>query len=249
MLGELLRKKTRIFVERIARLVGALGFSPNMLTILGFLLTFPVALFLASGRWLLAGILLALASLFDVIDGAVARVMGKVSRFGAFLDSTLDRFSEAVIYLGLTIYYLKSQDFTSSLLCYLTLIGSFMVSYTRARAEGVGVECREGFFTRFERMLALILGLLIGKPEWALWFLALFSNLTAFQRIYLVWKALKGKDGNWGVYPRLFKRGSMEHGPLARGLGDETAALSDRPTSGAQNHGEPQAREGGGNRG
>lgn len=194
MLGELLREKTRRLVEKTARIIGAAGISPNMLTLFGFLLTVPVALFLASGRWLLAGIILVLAGLFDVVDGAVARAMGKVSRFGAFLDSTLDRFSEAVIYLGLAIYYLNSRDFTGSLLCYLTLIGSFMVSYTRARAEGIGVECREGLFTRFERMVVLILGLIMGKPTWALWFLAPFSNLTALQRIYLVRKALSKSE-------------------------------------------------------
>ncbi|MCS7286728.1 MAG: CDP-alcohol phosphatidyltransferase family protein [Anaerolineae bacterium] len=193
MLGELLREKTRKFVEEVARAIGATGITPNVLTIIGFLLTFPVALALALGKWLTAGVLLILAGLFDVIDGSVARVMGRVSRFGAFLDSTLDRLSEAVIYLGFAIYYLKSQNFTGSLLCYLTLVGSFMVSYTRARAEGLGVECREGLFTRFERLAVLALGLLIGKPLWALGLLALFSNLTAFQRIFLVRKALNGK--------------------------------------------------------
>lgn len=193
MLGELLREKTRKFVEEVARVIGATGLTPNVLTIIGFLLTFPVALALALGKWQTAGALLILAGLFDVIDGSVARVMGRVSRFGAFLDSTLDRLSEAVIYLGFVVYYLERQNFMGSLLCYLTLVGSFMVSYTRARAEGLGVECREGLFTRFERLAVLALGLLIGKPLWALGLLALFSNLTAFQRIFLVRKALNGK--------------------------------------------------------
>ncbi len=194
MLGELLREKTRKVVARIAEFIGATGISPNALTLLGFLMTLPVAFSLASGKWQLGGVLLILAGLFDVVDGAVARAMGRVSRFGAFLDSTLDRFGEAAVYLGLAVHYLKSSDLTGSLLCYLTLVGSFMVSYTRARAEGIGVECREGFFTRFERIAVLALGLFIGKPLWALWVLAPFSNLTALQRIYLVRKALSGRD-------------------------------------------------------
>ncbi len=194
MLGELLREKTRQLVGQIARIIGATGINPNALTLIGFLLTLPVAFSLALGKWQVGGILLALVGLFDVVDGAVARAMGKVSRFGAFLDSTLDRFGEATIYLGLAVHYLKSHDFAGGLLCYLTLIGSFMVSYTRARAEGLGVECREGFFTRFERLAVLILGLLLGKPLWALGILAVFSNFTAIQRIYLVRKALSGKD-------------------------------------------------------
>ncbi len=196
MLGERLRERTRKPLEKIAKIIGASGLSPNLLTLSGFLFTLPAVFFLALGKWQLAGVILILASLFDVVDGAVARAMGKVSPFGAFLDSTLDRFSEAAIYLGLAIYLLKMQNFTANMLCYLTLVGSFMVSYARARAEGLGVECKEGFFTRFERLLVLILGLLIAKPLWALWVLAPFSNLTALQRIYLVRKNLeKGPNG------------------------------------------------------
>ena len=198
MLGERLREKARKPLEKIAKIIGVSGISPNLLTLTGFLFTLPAAFVLALGKWQLAGVILILASLFDVVDGAVARAMGKVSSFGAFLDSTLDRFSEAAVYLGLAVYFLKSQNFTGSVLCYLTLVGSFMVSYARARAEGLGVECREGLFTRFERLLVLILGLLISKPLWALWVLAPFSNLTALQRIYLVRKTLRnrpnGKD-------------------------------------------------------
>jgi len=191
VIGEWLRGKSRAFVNRVARFIGRSGISPNAFTISGFLLTIPVACFLARGLWQAAGLMLIPAGLFDTIDGAVARATGKESPFGAFLDSTLDRFGEGVIYLGFMLYYLQGNPRLGGLLTYITIVGSLMVSYTRARAEGLGVECKGGFFTRFERIALLIIGLLLAKPIVTLGALALFSNLTAIQRMYAVWKKLQ----------------------------------------------------------
>jgi len=191
MLSQWLRDKTRKSVEALAHQVGKTGLSPNALTVLGFLLNTLVAYVLAQGHFLAGGILFIFASLFDTVDGAVARTMGKTSPFGAFLDSTLDRFSEAVVYLGILLYYLREGNRTAIILIYIAIIGSIMVSYTRARAEGLGVECRAGFFTRFERLALLSLGLITGYVLIVLALLAVFSNLTALQRMYIVWKALK----------------------------------------------------------
>jgi CDP-diacylglycerol--glycerol-3-phosphate 3-phosphatidyltransferase len=137
---------------------------------------------------------LIVAAFFDGIDGALARLLNRVTRFGAFLDSTTDRFSEAALFLGLLIYYYGRGAGAEVILCYMAIIGSLMVSYTRARAEGLGISLREGLFTRLERMVALIAGLLLSPwiPLWiVLGLLAVLSNFTALQRIWLVWRATR----------------------------------------------------------
>jgi CDP-diacylglycerol--glycerol-3-phosphate 3-phosphatidyltransferase len=156
-----------------------------------------VAIVLARGYLVLGGFLIIGVAIFDAVDGTLARMMGRTSRFGAFLDSTLDRFSEAVIFLGLFIYFSgQGQDHQQELLLiYATVVGSLMVSYARARAEGIGVPLKDGLFTRFERVFILVVGLLFGQLTLALWLLAIFSNLTAIQRMYLVWRITGGEKG------------------------------------------------------
>lgn len=194
MLSERLRRWSQRFITPLAATVGKLGFSPNVLTTLGFLFNGAVAVVLASGELRLGGMLVILASLFDTLDGAVARATNRVSTFGAFFDSVLDRYSEAVLYFGLLMWYIRSGSTEEILLIYATIIGSFLVSYTRARAEGVGIECRGGWFTRFERLAVLILGLLTLQLRLALWVLAICSNLTAAQRIWHVWRATRQRQ-------------------------------------------------------
>jgi CDP-diacylglycerol---glycerol-3-phosphate 3-phosphatidyltransferase len=169
---------------QIAAWLDTTGVSPNTLTLIGFLLTVIVALVLAAGHLLWGGLLLILAALFDTLDGALARHAGKTSLFGAFFDSVMDRFSEAVTLVALIWYYSGQADGrTPVLLLAAALVGSLMVSYTRARAEAVGVECKEGFFQRTERIVVLILGLVTGWMLPVLWILAIFTNFTALQRI------------------------------------------------------------------
>ncbi len=171
-------------LNQIARALEGTGVSPNTLTVIGFALTAIVALILATGNLFLGGLLLIFAALFDTLDGALARSTDQVTVFGAFLDSTLDRYSEAVTLLGLIYFYSGRDDgATYILLLVFTLVGSLMVSYTRARAEAVGIECKEGFFQRTERIVVLIVGLLTGWMLPVLWILAVFTNLTALQRI------------------------------------------------------------------
>jgi CDP-diacylglycerol--glycerol-3-phosphate 3-phosphatidyltransferase len=145
-----------------------------------------VAWVLAQGYERCAGVLIVVVGLFDALDGALARSTGQTSRFGAFLDSTLDRFAEIALYLGLL--YLYRADPLATVLVYLSITGSLMVSYTRARAEGLGLECKVGFFTRLERLGVLVLGLLLERTILALLVLAVFSNLTALQRMWHVWR-------------------------------------------------------------
>lgn len=175
-------------LNQIARALEGTGVSPNVLTLIGFGLTGVVAMISAAGNLFLGGLLLIVAALFDTLDGALARSTDQVTVFGAFLDSTLDRYSEAVTLLGLMIFYSGHPDGAIYiLLLAFTLVGSLMVSYTRARAEAVGIECKEGLFQRTERIAVLIVGLLTGWMMPVLWILAVFTNLTALQRIFDVY--------------------------------------------------------------
>lgn len=173
----------------IARSLEATGISPNALTLIGFLLTLLVAAILATGNLLAGGLLLIFAALFDTLDGALARHSQQVTVFGAFFDSVMDRYSEAITLFALIIFYSASPDGQMNvLLLAATLIGSLLVSYTRARAEAVNIECKEGFFQRTERIVVLIIGLVTGWVTPVLWILAIFTNLTAAQRIFDVYR-------------------------------------------------------------
>ncbi len=195
MLSEAVRKYSRIFLEPLARFISATGVSPNIITVTGFVLMVGVAFVLARGHLFWGGILITAVALFDAIDGTLARMMGRTSRFGAFLDSTLDRFSEAVIFLGLFIYFIGQNGQLELILIYATVVGSLMVSYARARAEGIGVPLKDGLFTRFERVFLLVVGLLFNQLTIVLWVLAVFTNATAVQRMYLVWRITGGEEG------------------------------------------------------
>ena len=183
-----LRQSSQGIVNPIAGLINRTGLTPNMLTFIGLLLNVGVAAVLAGGSIRLGGWLLLFAASFDALDGALARLTGRQSRFGAFFDSTLDRYSEAVIYGGLLIYYVDQGARTEVLLVYAAIIGSLMVSYSRARAEGLGLECKVGIATRLERVLIIAAGLILNQVTLALWLVAIFANLTAVQRIVYVWQ-------------------------------------------------------------
>lgn len=188
MLTDWARRSFKWIIDPIARFLAWAHISPNALTIFGALLNVGVAYILSTGRFLIGGIALLVAGCFDALDGSLARYTGKVSAFGAFLDSTMDRYSEALVYLGLLIYYSKSGALTQQVLIYVTLVGSLLVSYTRARAEGIGVTCKEGLFTRVERALVLLVFLLIDQMQIGLWVLAVLTNVTVIQRMLVVWR-------------------------------------------------------------
>ena len=179
-------------LNQIAQWLEQTGISPNALTLIGFALTLAVAGVLATGQLLLGGVFLIFAALFDTLDGALARLTGKVTIFGAFFDSTMDRYSEAVTLSALVYYYSFQPDGrVAVLLLVATLVGSLMVSYTRARAEGLDIECKEGFFQRTERIVVLIFGLVTGWMLPVLAVLALLTNVTAVQRIVSVYQKTK----------------------------------------------------------
>ncbi len=193
-LTDLLRKRFGGTLEPIARLIGRTGVSPNVVTLVGAVLNLGVAYILAQGYMRIGGVLVPLVALFDALDGTLARLTERRSRFGAFLDSTMDRFSEAILYLGLLFFYTRLSAGHEILLIYATIVGSLMVSYARARAEGLGLDCKVGLLTRLERVVILSIALILDQVTIALWILAILTNFTALQRMYHVWKATHGED-------------------------------------------------------
>ncbi len=196
MLSEPFEARVRAWMQRVVgRVLGQSSVTPNMLTAIGLLLTIVVAGMLATGHLVIGGVLVLLTSLFDMLDGALARAKKSSSTFGAFLDSTVDRYSEAIIFGGLLLYYRTTPDLHfETVFIYLAIVGSLMVSYTRARAEAVGVEGKVGLLARPERVILLSLGLILGWLPFTLAILALFTNFTAIQRIYHVWAQTEGNQ-------------------------------------------------------
>lgn len=192
MLSEWLRIQTKPFMMSVAGVVARTGVSPNVLTLIGLTFMVIIGTVLATGNFRLAAILIIIAALFDALDGSLARLTNRVTRFGAFLDSTLDRWAEAALYAGLLWWYLQGGFVWEPMLVYATIVGSLLVSYTRARAEGIGLELKDGLFTRFERIAVLVIFLLLDQMLAGLIVLAIFSNLTAVQRLWVVHTKLNG---------------------------------------------------------
>lgn len=195
MISTLVGSWVRGHLLKLGALLARSNLSPNVFTIAGLILNCVVAGVIASGNLVLSGVLLIGAGLFDMLDGAVARASNKITRFGGFLDSTLDRYSESVIYLGLLIYFQRFHAGESAIpLVYATAIGSLMVSYARARAEAAGVGAEVGLFARPERVILLAVFLLVRRPLWAVWILAILTNITAIQRIVHVWRVTRNSE-------------------------------------------------------
>ncbi len=184
------KASTRYLEEPLARLLKAVGLSPNKVTILGLLTGAACAYLLSMGNFVGGGALLILSGVMDMADGALARRYGNASPRGALLDSTIDRVAEATVFLGLLVFYLDPLSIPEALLVNLALFGSFMVSYLRARGEGLGVDCKVGIMTRPERVLVLAVGLLIGQAAIALAIIAALSFLTAIHRFWHIYRAL-----------------------------------------------------------
>ena len=183
----------------VVQFLAKLGITPNVLTLLGLAVAGVSAFLLSVGNLWEGGVVSLASGVLDLFDGALARATGRASRFGALLDSVVDRVSEVVVLLGLLIFYVHRSSLEGTLLVYLALAGSIMVSYLRARAEGLGIECRAGFMTRPERVATLGAGLVIG--HWwltglliALGAIAGLAFLTSAQRFVFVWRTLD-RDG------------------------------------------------------
>ena len=210
MLGEVIGRVSLRILDAIVRTLIRLNPNPNMLSVIGLGINLWAALLYGFGSFFSAGLVMILANLFDMLDGRVARGTGRVTRFGAFLDSSLDRLSDTVVFLGIIIYYTRDTVHHSTLYAALTgaaLIGSVMVSYTSARAESMIPKCDVGFLRRPERVVLLIIGSLTVWPESThpllnrmpvtIWLMTILSFWTFFQRLFHTWYNLKeGERGS-----------------------------------------------------
>lgn len=197
MFGPRIQQTARRIAEMVVRPLAAIGLTPNMATLIGLVLNVITAAVLATGNLRVGGALLLFAGLFDMVDGALARVRNQKTTFGAFFDSTLDRYSEGLVLLGIIIFASGLPDTPhrawTIALAYAAGLGSLMVSYARARAEGLGLEMKSGLMARPERVLLLALGLILGGADWLIWtllLLAVTSVFTSVQRIIAVWLKL-----------------------------------------------------------
>jgi len=189
-------------INAMVRVLALAGISPNILTTVGVTINVGCALLFGFGEFFWAGVVLIVANLFDMLDGNVARLTGRVTKFGSFLDSSLDRLSDMVAFLGIMMFYAREVPQHSLLNVFLAgvgLIASVMVSYTTARSEGLGVKANVGFLQRPERMVLLIIGALstwdwnstnffANRMPQVLWVLAIGSLWTLIQRMLYIWK-------------------------------------------------------------
>lgn len=181
-------------LTRLVRVLTLSGVHPNVLTLIGLVVNGVAAWILASGEFLYAGLVILCGAVFDLTDGAVARSANKVTRFGAFLDSVMDRYSDLILLTGLLVHYARIDRFSYIVLTAVVMIGSVLVSYSRARSENLIESCKVGFLERPERIVLLIIGSLFDRMAAVLWVMALLSNLTVIQRIVHTWNESRAED-------------------------------------------------------
>lgn len=190
-LTDRVRKRVQGVLNPLGHTLHSWGVHPDMITVFGLLLVLGAALLIANGHLQGGGVLLLIALPFDAVDGAVARAMKREGQFGAVLDSTLDRYADGVIFASLSYYFAQQAAPLLLGLALAALLGSYGVSYVRARAEGIGVQPKVGWFTRMERT-GVILVMLLLPPllPWGVGILALGTNITALQRLWFVYTHL-----------------------------------------------------------
>ncbi len=206
------REPVRAWTDPVGRALFRLRLRPNHLTVAGLGVSLLAAAAFVTGQTRTGGVLLLLAGLFDFFDGSLARASGQVTPFGAFLDSVIDRYSDIVVLLGIVVFFAQLPHARGAIVAMAGLVGSVMVSYTKARAESIGVECNVGVMERPERMICLIAGAVFGLLEPALWVLAVLANVTAIQRILFTRRAIRDSAIPTGA---LLLAGLLATGPAA----------------------------------
>ncbi|NIM94331.1 MAG: CDP-alcohol phosphatidyltransferase family protein [Anaerolineales bacterium] len=195
-LTDQVRARYGSFADPIAAFFLERGITPNTMTLIGLGGNFIGSIFLALGEFLIGGLIILVMGPFDAIDGAMARQSGETSKFGAFVDSVTDRYSELLILGGLMAYYVRIYSRVWVLVTFLAIVGSIMVSYVRARAESLDYDAKIGIMTRMERYLILAPTTILSIPHIGISIIAVFANFTAFQRIWSVRKqAQEEEDG------------------------------------------------------
>lgn len=188
MYTRLIGKGSRWLLTKIVRGLAATGLHPNFLTLLGLVVTIWAAVLFAAGEFRWAAGVVFLAGFLDLADGPVARKQGRVSTFGAFFDSVVDRYSDMILYMGLLVYYAMIGRFFYVVLAAVAMAGSFMVSYARARAESLIPACKVGFMERPERLVLLIIGGAFNRMAPVLWLIAVLSTITVIHRTIYTWQ-------------------------------------------------------------
>jgi CDP-diacylglycerol--glycerol-3-phosphate 3-phosphatidyltransferase len=174
--------------DRIVRLFVRHGINPNILTGIGLLVNLLAAYFFAFGYFRWAGLTIIAAAIFDLTDGPVARLSHRVTSFGGFLDSVLDRYSDLMLLSGLMVYYSRGNRFWYVILVAAAMIGAIMTSYARARAENIIPSCKVGFLERPERIVLLIIGALFNRIAAVLWVIVVLSHLTVLHRVIYTYR-------------------------------------------------------------
>lgn len=180
----------KFLLDQIVGTLSRFRVNPNILTFTGVLISFWAAFEFGYGAFTKAGFVIILAGLFDMLDGEVARVTRSVSKFGAFYDSVIDRYSDVILLQGLIVYYARKQMLGYVVLVGVVVMGAVLTSYSRARAESLIHSCKIGFMERPERIVLLIIGALSNRMEAVMWILAVLGNWTVIVRIYYTWKEL-----------------------------------------------------------
>jgi CDP-diacylglycerol---glycerol-3-phosphate 3-phosphatidyltransferase len=188
MITEQIGRACQIPLNAIVRALVWSGITPNVLTFVGFVVNLVAAYLFAYGYFRWAACVIVFAGLFDMLDGRVARVTNRVTPFGGFLDSVLDRYSDLSLLIGLLVFYGRINRFWYVTLVAVGMIGSVMVSYTRARAENLIPSCKVGFLERPERVVLFIIGALFDRMAPVLWIIAVLSNLTVIHRVVHTWR-------------------------------------------------------------
>jgi CDP-diacylglycerol--glycerol-3-phosphate 3-phosphatidyltransferase len=175
-------------IDRIVRWLALSRIHPNVLTFIGLLINIVAAFLFAAGRFTAAGVVVIAAGLFDMVDGRVARSTNRVTRFGGFFDSVVDRYSDLALFVGLLVYYASINRFFYIVLTAIVMTGSVLVSYSRARAENAIPKCKVGFLERPERIVLIIIGAMFNRMAAVLWVIAILSNLTVVVRMIYTWR-------------------------------------------------------------
>ena len=178
----------KLILDTLVVWLSSLHINPNVLTLIGLMINIFATVLFAKGIFLWAGLVILFAGIFDIVDGEVARRTKRVTKFGAFFDSAIDRYSDLLLLLGLILWYAKLNRIFYVGLTGLVIIGSTMTSYTRARAESLIPACKVGFLERPERVVLLIIGALTDRMAAVLWVMAILSNWTVSQRIWYTWR-------------------------------------------------------------
>lgn len=187
--SDLLRIWFKWVTDPLGAFFNNLGIRPNTMTILGVIGTTLGAFMISQGNMLWGGLFILISVPFDALDGTMARIRGEANEWGAFVDSVADRYSELITYAGLLYFYLYTNpNNIASILVFISAAGSVLVSYVKARAESLDLYAKGGLLTRVERYIVLAPALVFNQPLIALWILAILTNVTAFQRIYIVRK-------------------------------------------------------------